>query len=124
MAALAKLLAVCAGTVGGAAACVATGVVPTPLDPQPERAPAAKIERASPRTVDAYPEDQPTAPQPAPAPEPEPGPEPEPEPTTSEPAPEAIEAGAVEYAPPPERAPPPTESAAGSTGGPAGEFGP
>ena len=31
MAALAKVLAVCAGTVGGAAACVATGVVPAPL---------------------------------------------------------------------------------------------
>src|SRR5262249_10899128 len=31
MTALAKVLAICAGTVGGAAACVATGVVPAPL---------------------------------------------------------------------------------------------
>jgi RNA polymerase sigma factor (sigma-70 family) len=31
VAALAKVLAICAGTVGGAAACVATGVVPAPL---------------------------------------------------------------------------------------------
>jgi RNA polymerase sigma factor (sigma-70 family) len=36
MAALAKVLAVCAGTVGGAAACVATGVVPAPLLGSPE----------------------------------------------------------------------------------------
>jgi RNA polymerase sigma factor (sigma-70 family) len=46
MTALAKVLAICAGTVGGAAACVATGVVPTlPLDPPAPRhqAPAPKI---------------------------------------------------------------------------------
>lgn len=40
-AALAKLLAVCVGTAGGAAACVATGVVPAPLvsghDSEPAR---------------------------------------------------------------------------------------
>jgi hypothetical protein len=36
MAALAKVLAICAGTVGGAAACVATGVVPAPLLDPPE----------------------------------------------------------------------------------------
>lgn len=44
--ALAKVLAICAGTVGGAAACVATGVVPAPLiDPPAHHAarPAAKI---------------------------------------------------------------------------------
>jgi RNA polymerase sigma factor (sigma-70 family) len=44
MAALAKVLAICAGTVGGAAACVATGVVPAPLLDAPEHhAPAAKV---------------------------------------------------------------------------------
>ena len=45
MAALAKVLAICAGTVGGAAACVATGVVPAPLlDPPDHQAqPAAKV---------------------------------------------------------------------------------
>jgi RNA polymerase sigma factor (sigma-70 family) len=45
MAALAKVLAVCAGTVGGAAACVATGVVPAPLlaSPTQHARPAAKV---------------------------------------------------------------------------------
>jgi len=45
MTALAKVLAICAGTVGGAAACVATGVVPAPLLDTPERhpAPPAKV---------------------------------------------------------------------------------
>ena len=45
MAALAKVLAVCAGTVGGAAACVATGVVPAPLLDSPEHhsKPPAKV---------------------------------------------------------------------------------
>ncbi|HEY0280430.1 MAG TPA: sigma-70 family RNA polymerase sigma factor [Solirubrobacterales bacterium] len=44
MAALAKLLAVCAGTVGGAA-CVATGVIPAPLinHPTHQAKPAAKV---------------------------------------------------------------------------------
>ncbi|HVX31508.1 MAG TPA: sigma-70 family RNA polymerase sigma factor, partial [Solirubrobacterales bacterium] len=37
MAAIAKVLAICAGTVGGAAACVATGVVPAPLLDPPDR---------------------------------------------------------------------------------------
>jgi RNA polymerase sigma factor (sigma-70 family) len=47
MAALAKMLAICAGTVGGAAACVASGVVPVPLlDPPDHQArPAAKVSR-------------------------------------------------------------------------------
>jgi RNA polymerase sigma factor (sigma-70 family) len=47
MTALAKVLAICAGTVGGAAACVATGVVPAPLlDPPDHHArPAAKVAR-------------------------------------------------------------------------------
>jgi RNA polymerase sigma factor (sigma-70 family) len=45
MTALAKVLAICAGTVGGAAACVATGVVPAPLlDPPAHHAkPAATV---------------------------------------------------------------------------------
>jgi RNA polymerase sigma factor (sigma-70 family) len=45
MAALAKALAICAGTVGGAAACVATGVVPAPLFDSPAHhpAPPAKV---------------------------------------------------------------------------------
>jgi len=45
MAALAKALAICAGTVGGAAACVATGVVPAPLfdSAAHHQAPPAKV---------------------------------------------------------------------------------
>jgi RNA polymerase sigma factor (sigma-70 family) len=45
MTALAKVLAICAGTVGGAAACVATGVVPAPLLGSPEHhpTPPAKV---------------------------------------------------------------------------------
>jgi RNA polymerase sigma factor (sigma-70 family) len=45
MTALAKVLALCAGTVGGAAACVATGVVPAlPIDrPASHQAPPAKV---------------------------------------------------------------------------------
>jgi len=45
MTALAKVLAICAGTVGGAAACVATGVVPAPLlnPPAHHPPPPAKV---------------------------------------------------------------------------------
>jgi RNA polymerase sigma factor (sigma-70 family) len=52
MTALAKLLAVCAGTVGGAA-CVATGVIPAPLIDQPEHhpKPAAKVIHHRPREL-------------------------------------------------------------------------
>jgi RNA polymerase sigma factor (sigma-70 family) len=52
MTALAKLLAVCAGTVGGAA-CVATGVIPAPLIDHPtHRAqPAAKVTHHRPREL-------------------------------------------------------------------------
>jgi RNA polymerase sigma factor (sigma-70 family) len=52
--ALAKVLAICAGTVGGAAACVATGVVPTPLlDPPDHQARAtAKVARHPRHQVD------------------------------------------------------------------------
>jgi RNA polymerase sigma factor (sigma-70 family) len=59
MTALAKVLAICAGTVGGAAACVATGVVPAPLlsSPHQPAAPTAKVVHHRPvarhRTEDA-----------------------------------------------------------------------
>ncbi len=49
-AALAKLLAVCAGTVGGAA-CVATGVAPLPVDLTPDRAKTPQIQRVSERVI-------------------------------------------------------------------------
>jgi RNA polymerase sigma factor (sigma-70 family) len=52
MPALAKLLALCAGTVGGAAACVATGVVPPLIDPPEHHAtPPAKVAHHHPRKV-------------------------------------------------------------------------
>jgi RNA polymerase sigma factor (sigma-70 family) len=52
MTALAKLLAVCAGTVGGAA-CVATGVIPAPLiaHPTQQAKPAAKVTHHRPRDL-------------------------------------------------------------------------
>jgi RNA polymerase sigma factor (sigma-70 family) len=135
MAALAKLLTICAGAAGGAAACVAAGVAPAPLIPTHEtKAPTVEhvsktaFEEASPEAVEA----EPPAPQPAPTPAPQP--EPSREPTESAPAPEPApapppaaetSAGAVEYTPPP---PPPAPSggqaSAPSSGSAAGEFGP
>lgn len=133
MAALAKALAICAGTVGGAAACIATGVAPVPIGIHPEQSVGAKVERVSRRAVEEVEppaiEYQPAPPQPhaQPAPEPEPQSEPEPEPE-SEPEPtaaESAEAGAVEYAPPEPVAQVPTgEPASSSSGSAAGEFGP
>jgi RNA polymerase sigma factor (sigma-70 family) len=134
MAALAKLLAVCAGTVGGAAACVATGVVPAPLDLTPDRAPTPTVERAAER---APAEASPPAVEYQPAPE-------APTPSKPErkhageqatapageagPASSETSAGAVEYSPPPAPTPPATApgsaSSSGSSGSAAGEFGP
>ncbi|HEU4906922.1 MAG TPA: sigma-70 family RNA polymerase sigma factor [Solirubrobacterales bacterium] len=127
MAALAKGLAICAGTVGGAAACVATGVAPAPLGLQPEQARPAKVERVAERVVEpqapAAVEYEPAAESPEPQAQPEEPPS-ETAPTPAEPAPEAT-AGAVEYAPPaPE--PGPTDAAGPSPqpSAAAGEFGP
>jgi RNA polymerase sigma factor (sigma-70 family) len=134
MAALAKVLAICAGTAGGAAACVAAGVVPAPLDLGPDR-PKPAIERSvegagrassaqasaaveyEPAPAEAAPEPQPSKPQHVPKPPPTPAPE----------SPPASE-GAVEYTP--EAAPPPAAPSSGggssgsSSGSAAGEFGP
>lgn len=133
MAALAKALAVCAGA-GGAAACVATGVVPAPLvlDRAVEtKAPALerKLDRqlttewGEQPAVEYDPAPAPTAEQQKPAPE-QPVPAPAVEPSAS---PEVVApSGAVEYEPPPQPAAPPPasgESEAGS-GSAAGEFGP
>ncbi len=131
MAALAKALAICAGTVGGAAACVATGVAPAPLGMEPQHATRARIERVSPRAIEEVttppvvyePAAAAAEPQPQPAPQPEPAPEPEPESPSV--APETSEAGAIEYAPPAETAPAPAAEPTGeSSDGAAGEFGP
>jgi RNA polymerase sigma factor (sigma-70 family) len=129
MAALAKVLAICAGTVGGAAACVATGVAPLPLGLTPDAPRAPKVERVSRRALEqvAPPavEYQP-APEPAPKPEPGRSKQPAAEPAAeAEPAAAEASAGAVEYAPPPPSTPPAAESSAGSSSGSAtGEFGP
>jgi RNA polymerase sigma factor (sigma-70 family) len=136
LAALVKVAAVCIGTAGGAAACVVSGVVPTPLDPGAERAKPAALERR----VEAS-EQEPKAVEYEPAAEPAPQPEPkpdhhrapahheaasEPAPAPAEPAPAVSEpaagSGATEYAPPPAPEPAPVESS--ESGSPAGEFGP
>jgi RNA polymerase sigma factor (sigma-70 family) len=131
VAALAKLATICIGTAGGAAACVATGLVPAPLDPSPGHDRVPRLERHS-----EAPAPEATVPQVEYAPVPEPvatDSEPkeqtrthdetpaEAEPATSEPA---SSSGAVEYAPPPEPAPEPAPTASSGGGNPAGEFGP
>jgi RNA polymerase sigma factor (sigma-70 family) len=141
-AAVAKVAAVCIGTAGGAAACVATGLVPAPLDLGAEGAKPAALERR----VDARRQESTKVeykPAPAPVSTPDPKSEahptashhqqdPEPAPAVAETAPEASEpsssSGAVEYAPPPAPEPAPVAEPApvesGEGGNPAGEFGP
>lgn len=130
-AALAKALAICAGTVGGAAACVATGVAPVPLGLAQHTA-QAKVEHVSKRLIEqalpaAEGERATVAEHPAPSETERASAEPKrPEPEPAEAATETAEAGAVEYAPPVEATPPaPTpEPSSGSSAGTAGEFGP
>jgi RNA polymerase sigma factor (sigma-70 family) len=130
MAALAKLLALCAGAAGGAAVCVATGVLPAPdLTPRQTREPA--IERSSLRPLEARASEA-VQYEPAPTPTHAPAPQPEPEPESppeEEPASRSVEesAGAVEYEPPPAPAPEPPAPSGGegsTSGSAAGEFGP
>lgn len=139
---LAKVAAVCVGTAGGAAACVAAGVVP-PIELSAEQ---QRPQRAEQRLAE-LPASDASAPkveyEPAPAPQPEPRPDPEPQPkrdpapasqappATSEPVAETAPAsrGSAEYTPPPapepvsEPAPAPAPTSSGG-GSPAGEFGP
>lgn len=134
----AKFAALCIATAGGAAACVATGLVPTPLDAAADPAKPAALERkaeapAPQRAAVEY--------EPAPVEDRSPQPEPEAHPTrhhhrsrtesapaTAEPAPEVSEPAssseAVEYAPPPEPEPEPAPVESSEAGDPAGEFGP
>jgi RNA polymerase sigma factor (sigma-70 family) len=124
MVALAKLLALCAGAAGGAAACVATGVLPAPdLNPEQTRKPA--IERSSARQAEAEASEA-VQYQPAPEPTPQPPPKEVAESASSEVT--AAPAGAVEYEPPAAApAPEPAGSSGGessSSGSAAGEFGP
>jgi RNA polymerase sigma factor (sigma-70 family) len=138
LAALAKVAAICVGTVGGAAACVATGVVPAPVElggghERPARMEQPLESEPSSEPVAETGVDYETEPQPGPTPEKQ---QPqqkqsssEPEATATAPEPEAS-SGAVEYAPPAAVAS--TGSAAStspsvsgsSSSAAAGEFGP
>ncbi|HET7444323.1 MAG TPA: sigma-70 family RNA polymerase sigma factor [Solirubrobacterales bacterium] len=131
MAALAKLAAVCVGTVSGAAACVATGVVPAPLDLAANDSSPSRIERTTtqadeetsiPAAVEYEPALAPTEPETSQETA-KPKQEKDPEPVEPTPIPEAA-SGAVEYTPPAETAPPPASTSGGSSGSAAGEFGP
>ncbi len=136
MAAIAKVLAVCAGTAGGAAACVAAGVVPAPLGLAPDDVKQPTIERVSPAAIEASPNDSPTYAPAPPAVDSESQPEParrgaeakqQTERPPTEPPPAAAGAGAVEYTPPapvPVPTPPTNEPTESSSAGAAGEFGP
>jgi hypothetical protein len=130
MTALAKVLAICAGTVGGAAACAATGVVPAPLafdsgreEPQIERQVEQDGAAGNPQAgVDYEPEAPALEAPPSAEQAPEKKPDPEPEPAPAAPA---ASSGAVEYAPPPAPVSPPPRAATNSSDGSAsGEFGP
>ncbi len=133
MAALAKVAAICIGTAGGAAACVATGMVPVPLDIDHQQTKTAVVERKlDPVFAAEWDEEsgvdyETAAPPAAPAPDPTP-PHHEPLPVAepvSTPVPETS-SGATEYAPEPAPAPAPEPSSASSSsnGSAAGEFGP
>jgi RNA polymerase sigma factor (sigma-70 family) len=127
---LAKLLAICAGTAGGAAACAGAGIIPTPLDlaaPPKERViarPAKPFDQTAEQATEPVAAEAPgpqsdsgedAAPTHREPPEPQPEPEPE----------SAPETGAVEYPPPPAPpAPEPASAASEASGSPAGEFGP
>jgi RNA polymerase sigma factor (sigma-70 family) len=131
MAALAKVLALCVGTAGGAAACVATGVAPAPIEIGPDHAKRPTLERPAGRVIDSFADTgvtyepapvEPNSPGPASAPKHVSAPpvDPAQPPSSSSPA------GAVEYTP--EAAAPPAESPvsseSSSNGSAAGEFGP
>lgn len=139
MAALAKLLTVCAGAAGGAAACVATGVLPAPVlvpDPTPKSAIERPATGASAASATTQSEDEAVDYQPAPEateaapskPTQQPKAKQQEEAAPVSPETSATTGGAVEYeAPAP--APEPTGSSeaapsANPSGSAAGEFGP
>jgi RNA polymerase sigma factor (sigma-70 family) len=124
----AKLLTACAATAGGAA-CLATGVVPTPLDLSARHPVAPAIERSLAQPLNSAAGEAVDTKRPEPTPAAEPHPERTPEPAVEREAavetavPEA-EAPAYE-APAAEPPPPaPTPSPEPSSGSAAGEFGP
>jgi|SRR5689334_4846482 len=131
-AALAKLLTLCVGAAGGAAACVATGVLPTPI-PTGEQVQRPRLERPAAHVLDV-PASEEISYDPIAAPPPNPAPtdvgktKPEvaAQPAASD-APTEAGAEAVEYEPPPAPEPAPVESAtapSSASGSAAGEFGP
>lgn len=135
IAALAKVAALCVGTAGGAAACVATGVVPAPLDIGDQKKRVVVERKIDPALTTAWSGESgveyETEPAPATA-------DPEPAPTRTEPAPVAetvsvpvpdTTSGATEYAPEAASVAAPESggsagSSGASSGSPAGEFGP
>jgi RNA polymerase sigma factor (sigma-70 family) len=133
MAALAKVVAACVVTAGGAAACVATGVVPAPLGlvPQHEERPAIVRQADEPASgIDYAPAAEPEPPSAEPPKDKKEKAPAEPAAATPEPVATSTGTGAVEYSPPPPPAPAPapaptsSSSSGASSGNPAGEFGP
>lgn len=133
-AALAKLAMICAGAAGGTAVCVATGIVPAPLDLAPRQVEAPQLERQrlDGVAVEALSEESGVAYEPAPQPASNPGrserePKPPEEaavaPTAPAPEPAPEPTVAAESVPSPEPAPAPAASSGGSSSA-AGEFGP
>jgi hypothetical protein len=123
MAALAKLLAICAGA--GSAACVATGVLPVPLVDH-GRPPAPPIERAA-EKPERETASEAVDYEPAPPQGPRPDAKPERPPREEAAATESPSTGAVEYeSPSPVPAPAPSDGGESATpsGSAAGEFGP
>lgn len=133
VAAMAKVLAICVGTAGGAAACVAGGFVPAPLElghgqtksPVIERQidPGLRAQWSAEQGVDYEPGPAPVAETPSEPPTheaPAPEPEPVPSPTT------AASSGAVEYTPEPASTTVEATNSGGAaeSGSAAGEFGP
>ena len=140
MAVVAKVLAACVGTAGGAAACVATGVVPGPVDFSGDRGNLPVVER----TIEPVPQEPeapildpvehepplapspPTTPVESPA-EPPAQPERDPEPVPIQSAPASVEFTPEAAVAPPPPAPAdssPAPSASQSSDAGAGEFGP
>lgn len=128
-----KIAAVCIGTAGGAAACVAGGVVPAPDlgGDDPERPGIERLADAPAPSPTPQVEYEPAEPKPEPARQPKSQREPsrQQQPAEAAPAPSEqvpVESAAVEATPVAEPAPEPTPTPAPAEGGgnPAGEFGP
>lgn len=124
--ALAKVLAICAGTAGTAAVCVSAGVVPAPLDLDGDRAVRPQIERVA-ESLRPEPRAEPTV-RSAPEPVTEPVAEaPDPEPVEEQPPPQVATSAELTVpaeSAPPEPAPTPPPEPAATAANPAGEFGP